>query len=85
LTRIIGQTPRTARIDGRGPARCGTAHFVSRACRACGGGRAGLCGSFQEVPFPCLADAPDAPIAIRAAGCSPRPTSRPCHSRSNAS
>ena len=62
--------------DGRGPARCGTAHFVSRACSADEAWPRTTCRRGRFL----------APLG--AAGCpdcdpgrllTPRPTSRPCH------
>jgi len=51
-------------LDGRGPGRCGTAHFVSRACSA-----AEACpqATYRRGGFLGPLGAPDAPTAIRAA------------------
>ncbi len=67
--------------DGRGPGPCGTAHFVSRVCSA---DEAWPRTTFGQGRFPAASGARDAPIAIRAVCCCPRPTRWPCHTCSNA-
>ncbi len=54
-------------VGGRGPGRCGTAHFVSRACSADEAWPRTTC---RRGRFLAPLGAPDAPIAIRAV-CAP--------------